>query len=119
MHRRSFLQGLLFVAAAPAIVRIDSLMRLPPPRLLKPDGYGEGLVVDMLDIRGKIVRSALLRRVNEGDGQHKATSMLECNVPPTRVTTFRIRENGQIKREWFDGGDWVSGTVRFFDHVRT
>ena len=75
-------------------------------------------MVDMLDMHAQVIRSALLRRVYEGDGRHQATSMLECEVPLTRVTSFRIRENGQVKREWFDGGDWVSGTLRFYDVER-
>ena len=93
-------------------------MRLPPPRILRPGGYGEGLVVDMLDLHGDVIQSCLLRRVNEGFDGKPSTSMLECDVlRHAFVTTFRIREKGQVKREWFDGGTWVGpgGKTRFFD----
>ena len=117
MDRRSFLRGLLFVAAAPAIVRIDSLMRLPPPRIIKPDGYGEGLVMDMLDSHGNVIQSALLRRITEGDGK-RMTSMLECDVTQhVFVTTFRLRENGVVKYWWHNGGTLlgVNDAVRFYE----
>ena len=115
MDRRSFLKGLLFVAAAPAIVRIDSLMRLPPPRIIKPDGYGEGLVMEMLDSRGNLIQSALLRRVYEGD---RLTSMLECDVQQQAlVYAFRVREHGVVKHEWFLLGGNVSPnrSLRFYE----
>jgi hypothetical protein len=120
MLRRSFLQGLLFVAAAPAIVRIDSLMRLPPQRILKPDGYGEGLAVDMLDIHGDVIQSALLRRTNASVDGGVGTSMLECYVPRSAwVTTFRIREQNVVKYQWCDGGTWVHPNCRTIFYDRT
>lgn len=110
MQRRSFLRGLLFVAATPAIVRIDSLMRLPAPRILRPDGYSEALILDLLDLRGNVVQSLPARR---------AKGIIE--VLPAQwygsIWSYRLRQGEGTKFHYHLGPDNVgpNGVLHFFD----
>lgn len=106
IERRSFLKGLLFVAAAPAIVRVDSLMRLPPPRILRPDGYGEGLVMELYDLQGNLLQALPAFRHYGGT--------IECI--PTRwannVHSYRLRQGSETKFHYFLGAGVVSPNSR-------
>jgi hypothetical protein len=75
LHRRSLLTAALAALAAPAIVRAESLMRLPPRRLLVPVLWGDGLHDDTAALQ-LLIDNARGQDIEFPPGTYKISSPL-------------------------------------------